>query len=193
MTMSASMITPELLDALMSPDAGIRSQAETVFQSLTFVDRVQGFLTQLCAGDGTEDARLSLLTWYSVPIVLSNAPATSWIDSSIKQLMAVDSACLARPRTSGRPLRGFDWDKVNNHNKVVVVAALPRSNTWRGIEQAYCSPWPVPTTSSFRFTIGTWYERLISRAEANDNNGSKTRNGPCRPFSPFASPMPWLL
>jgi hypothetical protein len=29
---------------------------------LTVVDRVQGLLTQLCAGDGTEDARLSLLT-----------------------------------------------------------------------------------------------------------------------------------
>jgi hypothetical protein len=62
MTMSASMITPQLLNALVSPDAGIRSQAETVFQSLTVVDRVQGLLTQLCAGDGTEDARLSLLT-----------------------------------------------------------------------------------------------------------------------------------
>jgi hypothetical protein len=62
MTMSASMITPQLLNALLSPDASIRSQAETVFQSLTVVDRVQGLLTQLCAGDGTEDARLSLLT-----------------------------------------------------------------------------------------------------------------------------------
>jgi hypothetical protein len=186
------MITPQLLNALVSPGASIRSQAETVFQSLTVGDCVQGLLTQLCAGDGTEDARLSLLTWNSILIVLTIDPVTSWIDSSIKRLMAVDSACLARPRTSGRLLRGIDWDKVNNHNKVVVVAAMPRSNTWRGIKRAYCSPWPVPT-SAFGFTIGTWYKRPISRAKANDNDGSKTRNGPCRPFSPFGSPMPWLL
>jgi hypothetical protein len=60
--MSASMITHQLINALVAPNAGIRSQAKTVFQSLTVVDRVQGLLSQLCAGDGNEDARLSLLT-----------------------------------------------------------------------------------------------------------------------------------
>jgi hypothetical protein len=61
MTMSASMITPQLLNALVSPGASIQSQAKIVFQSLTVVNCVQGLLTQLCAGDGTEDAGLSLL------------------------------------------------------------------------------------------------------------------------------------
>lgn len=41
------MITPELLNALLSPDSGIRSQAETVLQSLSVVQRVQGLMNQL--------------------------------------------------------------------------------------------------------------------------------------------------
>ena len=41
------MLTPELLQALLSPDSGIRSQAETVYQSISVKDRIQALMTQL--------------------------------------------------------------------------------------------------------------------------------------------------
>ena len=54
-----SGITPELLDALVSPDGGLRSQAETVYQSMSVNERVEGLLAQL---SNNSDERLQLLT-----------------------------------------------------------------------------------------------------------------------------------
>jgi hypothetical protein len=52
------MITPELLDALLSPDTGRRSQAEAFFQSMDLLDRVQGLMNQL----NHESLQIQLLT-----------------------------------------------------------------------------------------------------------------------------------
>jgi hypothetical protein len=52
------MITPELLEALLSPDAGRRSQAETHYESLTVLDRVQGLMNHL----NHESHQIQLLT-----------------------------------------------------------------------------------------------------------------------------------
>ena len=41
------MISSEVLDAILSPDAGRRSQAETILQSMSVVQRVQGFMNHL--------------------------------------------------------------------------------------------------------------------------------------------------
>ena len=42
-----TMISSNLLEALLSPDGGIRSQAETVFHAMTVTERIQGLLGQL--------------------------------------------------------------------------------------------------------------------------------------------------
>jgi hypothetical protein len=49
--LSFKMITPELLEALLSPDAAQRSHAETFFQGLNVSDRVQSLVTRLLAND----------------------------------------------------------------------------------------------------------------------------------------------
>lgn len=53
-----NMISSELLEALLSPDAGRRSQAETHFESLSVLDRVQGLMNQL----NHESPQMQLLT-----------------------------------------------------------------------------------------------------------------------------------
>lgn len=59
-------LTPEILHSLLSPDAGIRSQAECAFRSIPVTERVQALMTQLLSlstkDDGTNnDGPLSLL------------------------------------------------------------------------------------------------------------------------------------
>lgn len=51
-TMSPTHISSQLLEALLSPDAGIRSQAESVYHSLSVVDRVQDLLRHVSVNDG---------------------------------------------------------------------------------------------------------------------------------------------
>jgi hypothetical protein len=58
----STMITPQLLEALLSPNAGVRSQAETVYQSMSVVERVQGLLHQLTLTSQSPPQSLQLLT-----------------------------------------------------------------------------------------------------------------------------------
>jgi hypothetical protein len=125
--MSTSMITPQLLNALVSPDVGIGLQAKTVFQSLTVVDRVQGLLTQLCAGDGTEDARLSLLmaVWLRRDIQKLGPNHASLLQELVHPLLQAFSSasscrtqvghCLAEVCAS-LSLIGVDNNSNNNSN-----------------------------------------------------------------------------
>jgi hypothetical protein len=50
-----TMISSNLLQALLSPDGGIRSQAETAFHSLSLNDRVQGLLTELATSNNNNN------------------------------------------------------------------------------------------------------------------------------------------
>lgn len=59
--MTSSSITPELLNSLLSPDGAIRSQAETVFYSVSTTDRIQGLLTVLSQIDVSKSP-IGLLT-----------------------------------------------------------------------------------------------------------------------------------
>ena len=55
-------ITTNLLQALLSPDGNIRNQAETVFNSLSLADRVQGLLGAITAGgNNNNDANCQLI------------------------------------------------------------------------------------------------------------------------------------
>ena len=50
------MLSAELLKALLSPDAGIRDQAETVYKSISVTDRIQSLTNLLMATAGATDA-----------------------------------------------------------------------------------------------------------------------------------------
>lgn len=93
-------LTPDLLRALLSPDPGIRSHAETVFQSIPVVERVQDLVNQLLTLSSIttsalgNDGALPLLTAVLLRRDILKLTDTSMLNDLVDPLLKcyVDSA-----------------------------------------------------------------------------------------------------